>query len=132
MCCASLFKALRQAEGYSEVALIWLVTDRSPSFHIHLMLKKILLQTRMQPNLQTRSPFWIMLSSLASFSVWRETWGSILGAFNLLELAGQTSPVVRRIQYYSLYIHYLVIQTFHFQNDQSGRPVLTLSLQDKG
>ena len=124
MCCASLFKALRQVAGYSEVALIWLVTDRSPSFHIHLMLKKILLQTR--------SPFWIMLSSLASFSVWRETWGSILGAFNLLELAGQTSPVVRRIQYYSLYIHYLVIQTFHFQNGRSGRPVLTLSLQDKG
>ena len=124
MCCASLFKALRQVAGYSEVALIWLVTDRSPSFHIHLMLKKILLQTR--------SPFWIMLSSLASFSVWRETWGSILGAFNLLELAGQTSPVVRRIQYYSLYIHYLVIQTFHFQNGRSDRPVLTLSLQDKG
>ena len=124
MCCASLFKALRQVAGYSEVALIWLVTDRSPSFHIHLMLKKILLQTR--------SPFWIMLSSLASFSVWRETWGSILGAFSLLELAGQTSPVVRRIQYYSLYIHYLVIQTFHFQNGRSGRPVLTLSLQDKG
>ena len=28
--------------------------------------------------------------------------------------------------------HTLVIQTFHFQNDRSGRPVLTLSLQDKG
>ena len=52
MCYASLFKAFRQVAGYSEVALMWLVTDRSPSFHIHLMLSKILLQTRMQ-NLQT-------------------------------------------------------------------------------
>ena len=48
MCYASLFKAFRQVAGYSEVALKWLVTDRSPSFHIHLMLNKILLQTQMQ------------------------------------------------------------------------------------
>lgn len=36
---APLFKAFRQVAGYFEVALMRLITDRSPSFHIHLMLK---------------------------------------------------------------------------------------------
>lgn len=40
--------AYRRVAGYSEAALMWLVTDRSPNLHIHLMLNKILLQTRMQ------------------------------------------------------------------------------------
>ena len=78
MCYASLFKTFRQVARYSEVDLVRLATDRSPGFHIHLMLNKILLQTRMQ-NLHTQSnqdrapPFWIMLSGLASSSIWRET-----------------------------------------------------------
>ena len=131
MCIALLFyKAFRQVAGYSEVVLMCLATDHSPSFHIHLMLNKILLQTRMQ-NLQTQSnqdrapPFWILLSSLASSSIWRETWGAFWAFFHLFGRPDQSSCKENfNINHYTL-----VIQTFLFQNDRSGRPVLTLSLQ---